>query len=921
MVHLSFTHPAASIAGVLMLLVGVAPLCSAEPPQQAIVDAAQPDLPEVAKGLPRGGRLRVQGIAIESETADALDLSRFRVFSSDAQIVVDNAYSLPPPEHAYYRGTVEGDPDSVAVLAIPESGDPEGLILGPKGIWKIEKRKGPAAASLKARKLKQDELAPLKDFRCATDGLGLAPKALLGGAEGSPQAAPATEAAVVAYTARVAVETDYEFYSKFNNADAAASYVGALFAYVSSIYEAETGTSLNVSFLRLWTGGATSDPWNATSDTSTVLNEFANYWNANETGRDRTIVHMLSGKGLGGGIAYIGVLCNKSSGYGLSTSLSKTTLITTQTVWDTLVVAHEIGHNFNSPHTHSYCNVGGSAFPVDECAPSSYGGACDGVSSQLPCATPGAGCGTIMSYCHLLSGGYGNIKMTFGLGHPYGVLPDRVPQRMAAHVQSRAQSYPACLSPIGDSTSSLVIGDVTQAEGNAGTTAFNFTVSLTPANADTVTVSFATANGTATAGSDYTAASGTLTFTPGQTSKAVTVNVTGDTVVEPDETFFVNLSAASGATISDGQGVGTITNDDVQSAPDLLVTGITLTPASPPVNGTFSAAITVMNQGGVSGNGGYLKVWADQAATQTCYGTGYNTLVSVGTLAAGASKTLTVNLAGQSAGNKTLRAFVDGFCQTTEIDETNNQAALAYTVGSGKTTPDFIVTGITLTPSSPPANGTFSAAVTVKNQGAAAGTVGTLQVWANQASAQSCGASGDQSASLGSLAAGASTKVTVNNLPAGAAGSKTLRAFVDSGCQTAESDETNNQATQAYSVGTSGTAPDFLVTDITLTPASPPVNGTFSAAITVMNQGGMSGNGGYLKVWADQAATQTCYGTGYNTLVSVGTLAAGASKTLTANLAGQSAGNKTLRAFVDGFCQTTESDETNNQSTLAYTKG
>jgi hypothetical protein len=62
--------------------------------------------------------------------------------------------------------------------------------------------------------------------------------------------------------------------------------------------------------------------------------------------------------------------------------------------------------------------------------------------------TSGAGNGTIMSYCHLLSGGYANIAMTFGLGHPYGVLPDRVPNQMAAYVQSRAQSNPSCLSPI-----------------------------------------------------------------------------------------------------------------------------------------------------------------------------------------------------------------------------------------------------------------------------------------------------------------------------------------------------------------------------------------------------------------------------------------------------------------------------------------
>ncbi len=84
-----------------------------------------------------------------------------------------------------------------------------------------------------------------------------------------------------------------------------------------------------------------------------------------------------------------------------------------------------------------------------------------------------------------------------------------------------------------------------------------------PTSTGTVTVKYATANGTATAGSDYAAVPSTLlTFAPGQTSKTVTVNVAGDTIKETNETFTVNLSGASGATIFDGQGVGTILNDD-----------------------------------------------------------------------------------------------------------------------------------------------------------------------------------------------------------------------------------------------------------------------------------------------------------------------------------------------------------------------
>jgi hypothetical protein len=78
-----------------------------------------------------------------------------------------------------------------------------------------------------------------------------------------------------------------------------------------------------------------------------------------------------------------------------------------------------------------------------------------------------------------------------------------------------------------------------------------------------VTVKYATGGGTAAAGTDYTAiAPTTLTFSPGQVAKTVTVQVKGDTVKEANETFFVNLSDATNAAIQDPRGVGTITNDD-----------------------------------------------------------------------------------------------------------------------------------------------------------------------------------------------------------------------------------------------------------------------------------------------------------------------------------------------------------------------
>ena len=108
----------------------------------------------------------------------------------------------------------------------------------------------------------------------------------------------------------------------------------------------------------------------------------------------------------------------------------------------------------------------------------------------------------------------------------------------------------------------ISISDVTQNEGNSGTTSFVFTVSLSAPTTATVRVNFITANSSAVAGVDYTFAQGTLTFSPGQTSKTVTVAVRGDRTREQDETFRVDLSGADGATVVDSSGRAIIRNDD-----------------------------------------------------------------------------------------------------------------------------------------------------------------------------------------------------------------------------------------------------------------------------------------------------------------------------------------------------------------------
>ncbi len=108
----------------------------------------------------------------------------------------------------------------------------------------------------------------------------------------------------------------------------------------------------------------------------------------------------------------------------------------------------------------------------------------------------------------------------------------------------------------------ISIANISQAEGKSNTTNYDFDITLNKPSTETVTVKYATADGTATTVSDYTAATGTVTFNPGETSKTVNISVKGDTTLELDETFTVNLTDAVGGTISKAIGTGTIIDDD-----------------------------------------------------------------------------------------------------------------------------------------------------------------------------------------------------------------------------------------------------------------------------------------------------------------------------------------------------------------------
>jgi hypothetical protein len=140
------------------------------------------------------------------------------------------------------------------------------------------------------------------------------------------------------------------------------------------------------------------------------------------------------------------------------------------------------------------------------------------------------------------------------------VLRVTVTIRSGGQSATRTALYPVAALP----KPAISIADASVTEGSAGTTSLSFPVTLSATSAQVVTVAYATSDGSATAPADYAAASGTLTFAPGETAKAVTVNVVADTAIETDETLTVTLSNPVNATIAQSSATGTVKNDDTQ---------------------------------------------------------------------------------------------------------------------------------------------------------------------------------------------------------------------------------------------------------------------------------------------------------------------------------------------------------------------
>ena len=161
--------------------------------------------------------------------------------------------------------------------------------------------------------------------------------------------------------------------------------------------------------------------------------------------------------------------------------------------------------------------------------------------------------------------GSGNASFNFGAGGT--VLAGDVISATATGATGDTSEFSQVQAVI-DGATTISIADAANLEGEAGTSLQTFEITLSAASANPVNVFVSTADGSATAGSDFTPVNGQLVqFAPGETTQLITVELLGDGVIEDNETFSVVLSNPTNATIADGSGTGTIINDDVLSPP------------------------------------------------------------------------------------------------------------------------------------------------------------------------------------------------------------------------------------------------------------------------------------------------------------------------------------------------------------------
>ena len=373
-----------------------------------------PDAAAIAE-LAGQSQVQLTGLYLPGGELIDVELSRQSVERLRLGFYVDGAPAGDLTEGldlSIWRGNVSGEPGSEVYLSFSNSGcrgwiqsADELIHLMPQpdanGNWQA------STAMLVSEATLQDLGNSLGGF-CEYDS-----ETPLGGESQVPTPRPADSGPMFlgACTTRdcaIALETDFQLFGVFGDLAAETSYVTTLLTYASNRYDEQINTVLTFPYVQFYT--TPSDPWAAGDNGGSsvdMLYEFQAAWVGNIPQGAR-LAHFLSGASLGGGVAWLDVLCDNTYNFSVSGNIDGQLSFPIQQQpnnWDFIVFTHELGHNFGTPHTHDYCP------PLDECAPNGYFGSCQ--TGQV-CTNSG----TIMSYCHLCSGGTANVTTYF---HPTAV--------------------------------------------------------------------------------------------------------------------------------------------------------------------------------------------------------------------------------------------------------------------------------------------------------------------------------------------------------------------------------------------------------------------------------------------------------------------------------------------------------------------
>lgn len=354
-------------------------------------------------------------IPVSADRSFQVELMKVNILSDDFQMTTHDGkvvYTDGFPG-AFYRGIVQGDVNSVVSFSVFDS-HIEGLIADDGGNYIIGKAEKESDTYI----LYNDKNLKVENpFTCEVEDMDLDFE--YQSSDNGQQKGMLSGNCVGIY-----IEADYATYqSQGSNLTNVSNYVAALFNQVSTLY-ANEGIPILLSQLNVWT---VPDIYQAQSNTFDVLTNFRQF----RTSFNGDLAHLISTRGLGGGIAYVDVLCNNNAAYAVSANLSPTVVPFPTYSWNVMVIAHELGHNFGSWHTHN-CVWNGNNTAIDGCGYNAGAGGC-------PAPIPPSG-GTIMSYCHLQS-----VGINFNLG--FGLQPGNL-------IRSRRNSA-ACLNPCNNCPTNL----------------------------------------------------------------------------------------------------------------------------------------------------------------------------------------------------------------------------------------------------------------------------------------------------------------------------------------------------------------------------------------------------------------------------------------------------------------------------------